>query len=394
MELHVTAFVWVLVLASITPAVAGWARLPYSVALVAVGLLVGSFGLLQDLKPSGDTILLVLLPPLLFEAALNLDIRGIGQAMPVILLLAIPGVAISAVLVGVPLAWLTPLTIWPALLFGAFIAATDPVAVVTTFRRLKAPLELTCMIEGESLFNDGTALVFSTLLITAARTGQFHIGETMSLFLWSVIGGTIIGGIAGYVISEATRLVDDHLIEITLSGALAYGAYLGANHVQASGALAVVAAGIVYAAHGRQKHMTDATGRILDDVWEYIGFLANATLFILIGVSASLGSLKSQFGWVVLAIAVVLIARAFMVYTLTLGLHRITLSYGHILFWGGLRGGVALAVALSLPSTIPHHSLILTMTFGVVLFTILVQGITIKPLASRLNILAPHQSTE
>jgi len=140
--------------------------------------------------------------------------------------------------------------------------------------------------------------------------------------------------------------------------------------------------------------MSDATGRILDDVWEYIGFLANATLFILIGVSASLGSLKSQFGWVVLAIAVVLIARAVMVYTLTLGLHRITLSYGHILFWGGLRGGVALAVALSLPSTIPHHSLILTMTFGVVLFTILVQGITIKPLASRLNILAPHQNTE
>jgi CPA1 family monovalent cation:H+ antiporter len=363
------------------------------VALVLVGLVVSAFGLLQEVRLTSDIILLVFLPPLLFEAALELDVRGIGRAMPVILLLAIPGVAASAVLIGMPLAWLTPLTIWPALLFGAFVSATDPVAVVSSFRRLGAPPALTCMIEGESLFNDGTALVLSSLLLSAAKTGHFDVGGGILSFLWSVLAGAAIGLILGYLVSEATGLVDDPLIEITVSVALAYGSYLLADKVHASAAIAVVLAGMVYGSHGRVVHVSEQSRQVLDNVWDYIGFLANAVLFISIGLVVSLTALRQSLGWVVFAVVIVLAARALIVYPLTLALQRISLADGHLLFWGSLRGGVALAVALSLPSTVPHHSLILTMTFGVVLFTIRVQGITVEPVARRLGVLQPAPAT-
>ena len=274
------------------------------------------------------------------------------------------------------------------MLFGAFISATDPVAVVSSFRRLGAPPGLTCIIEGESLFNDGTALVLSSVLLSAATTGHFNLGGGILSFLWSVVAGAVIGLILGYGVSEATGLVDDPLIEITISVALAYGSYLLADASHASAAIAVVLAGMVYGSHGRVVHVSEQSRQVLDNVWDYIGFLANAVLFVSIGLVVSLTAQRQSLGWVLVSVGIVLVARALIVYPLTLALQRISLGYGHLLFWGSLRGGVALAVALSLPPSIPHHSLILTMTFGVVLFTILVQGITIEPLGRKLGVLA------
>lgn len=389
MNIPLTELVWLLILASVTAAVTRWVRIPYTVALVLVGLAAGAFGLLQGFHITSQLILLVFLPPLLFQAALELDIRGIGRALPVILLLAIPGVVLSAVLTGLPLARFTPLSLWPALLFGAFISATDPVAVVASFRRLGAPPALTCMIEGESLFNDGTALVLSGLLISVATTGHFDAGAGFLSFLWSVLAGAAIGAGLGYLVSEATRLVDDAPIEITLSAALAYGGYLVADEIHASAAIAVVLAGMVYGSHGRITHVSDNSRQVLDNVWDYVAFLANAVLFISIGLAVRLSDLWHDLRWVLLTVLIVLLTRAVIVYPLTLSLHRITLAYGHLLFWGSLRGGVAIAVALSLPSTVPHRSLLVTMTFGVVLFTILVQGITVEPLAKQLGLLRP-----
>jgi CPA1 family monovalent cation:H+ antiporter len=249
--LPVADFVWLLLLASITAVLVRWIPVPQTVALVLVGLLVSAAGLLSGVHPTGEVILLVFLPPLLFQAALEVDVHVLGRALPEVVALAVPGVVVSAILIGVTLAWLSPLTLWPALLFGAFISATDPVAVVASFRRLGAPTFLTSVMEGESLFNDGTALVLSAVLLTAAETGKLDVGETIVRFVWAVIGAFLIGAFGGFVVSHVTRFIDDHLVETTLSAVLAYGSFLLAESLGASGALAVVLAGLVYGDYGR-----------------------------------------------------------------------------------------------------------------------------------------------
>lgn len=384
--LPVAQFVWLLLLASITTIVVRWLPVPHTVALVLVGLLVSAAGLLSGVHPTADVILLVFLPPLLFQAALEVDVHMLGSALPEVVALAVPGVAVSALLIGGALAWLSPLSLWPALLFGAFISATDPVAVVAGFRRLGAPAFLTTVIEGESLFNDGTALVLSAILLGAAETGHLLVGATIGRFIWAVLGAIIIGALGGFVVSHVTRLIDDHLVETTLSAVLAFGSFLLAESLGTSGAVAVVLAGLVYGDYGRRVGLSDESRRFLEGFWSYVDFLANAVLFILIGLEIRLSSVWQQLRWVALAVVAVVIARAIIVYALTLAMRRLSPAYGHVLFWGGLRGGVALAIAISLPPTLPGHSLILALTFGVVLFTILVQGITIDPLAQRLGL--------
>jgi CPA1 family monovalent cation:H+ antiporter len=386
--LPIVEFVWLLLLASITVVAVRWIPIPDTVGLVLVGLLVSGAGLLSSVQPTGEVILLVFLPPLLFQAALEVDVSVLGKALPEVLALAVPGVVISAILIGAALAWLSPLTIWPALLFGAFISATDPVAVVASFRRLGAPPFLTAVVEGESLFNDSTALVLSAILLRAAETGQLDVGATIGRFLWAVFGALVVGVFGAFIVSYSTQLIDDHLVETTLSVVLAYGSFLLSESLGASGALAVVLAGLVYGHYGRRIGLSDESRRFLDGFWSYVGFLANAILFILIGLVIRLSSVVQELGWVILAVLAALVARALLVYVLTLTMHRLSLTYGHVLFWGGLRGGVALAIAISLPSSLPGHSLILALTFGVVLFTILIQGITIDPLAQHLGLVA------
>jgi|SRR5579884_1734301 len=385
--LPVTDLIWLLLLASMAAVAVRLLPIPNTIGLVLIGLLVSAAGLLSGVRPSGEVILLVFLPPLLFQAALEVDIPILGTALSEVIALAVPGVVVSALLIGGILAWLSPLTIWPALLFGAFISATDPVAVVSGFRRLDAPPFLTSVIEGESLFNDGTALVLSALLLTVAETGSLDADVTVGRFVWAVAGAVIVGGAGGLAISRTTRLVDDHLVETTLSAVLAYGSFLLADSVGASGPLAVVFAGLVYSNDGRRIGLSDESRRFLDGFWSYVDFLANAVLFILIGLEIRLTVVWQELPWVALAIVAVLAARAIIVYALTLTMHRLSLAYGHVLFWGGLRGGVALAVAISLPPSLPGHRIILAATFGVVLFTIVVQGITIAPLARALNLL-------
>jgi CPA1 family monovalent cation:H+ antiporter len=168
---------------------------------------------------------------------------------------------------------------------------------------------------------------------------------------------------------------------------LAYGCYLAANRIGVSGALSVVAAGMVFGKVGRDVGLSDDSQRFLGDLWGYIGFLANTGLFVLIGLETNLGALAHNATWIIVAVLAALLIRAIMVYGLALGIRSISLAYGHILFWGGLRGGIAIAVALSIPNSVPGRELILALTFGVVLFTIVVQGRTIEPLAKRLRLI-------
>lgn len=387
--LPIAAFVWVLVLASLTTAAARYLKLPYIVALVLLGLVVSALGWLSAIRPTPDVILLVFLPPLLFEAALEMDVASFGRTLPVVILLAGPGVLVTAVAVGVATHLLTPLALWPALLFGALIAATDPVSVVATFRQLGAPIDLSTVVEGESLFNDGTALVLSSVLLSAARTGRFQVVDGILEFAWAVAGAILLGAALAIITTQVVRLLNDPAVETTLSMALAYGTFLLANRVSASGAVAVVVAGLIFGSYGRRVGMAAASRRVLDAVWEYAGFLANAVLFVLIGLEIRVASLWAHLQWIVIAVIAVLLVRAVLVYGLTWRLHRLSWAYGHVLFWGGLRGGVAVAIALSLPPAVPGRSLILALTFGVVLFTVLIQGLTIDPLVRRLGLTHP-----
>jgi len=381
-------FVWLLLLAALTAVVAQRVRVPYTVALVVVGLLASALGFLHDFRATASLILLVFLPPLLFQAALDLELPVVGRMLSSILALAVPGVIGSTVIVGAIVARVTPLPLWPAILFGALISATDPVAVVAIFRQLGAPRELSTLIEGEALLNDGTALALSVVLITAAETNTFDAFFSIALLVWSVAGGILAGAALAFAVSRATGMLDDLHVEITLSTILAYGSYLVGNSLHASGAIAVVVAGLVYGRFGREEGMVAASRERLDDFWSYVNFLANAVLFILIGLRISLPALSHVVAPIAGALIAVQLARAVIVYALAGAVQRISLRYAHVLVWGGLRGGVALAVALSLPESIPGHALILQLTFAVVLFTIVVQGLTIQPLASRLGLLS------
>ena len=201
-----------------------------------------------DLTP--ELILTLLVPPLVFEAAFHLNLRDLRRDLPGILLLAIPGVLITTVIVGGLTSLVTPLALPVALVFGALISATDPVAVVALFRALGAPKRLALLIEGESLFNDGTAIVIYNLMLVAALTGAFHPAQGVVDFLGVAAGGLAVGGVLGWLVAQLIARIDDYLIEITLTTVLAFGSYLIAEYLHFSGVLAVVAAGLVNGAIG------------------------------------------------------------------------------------------------------------------------------------------------
>ncbi|HEX8918831.1 MAG TPA: cation:proton antiporter, partial [Chloroflexota bacterium] len=237
------------------------------------------------------------------------------------------------------------------------------------------------------------AVALAATLLAAAETGRLMVGPAVGGFVYSVAAAVVIGSLAGLVLSVGTRLLDDELVETALSGVLAYGSYMAADSLGASGIIATAFAGLVFGTVGRRFGLSEQTRLFLDGFWRFAAFLANAVLFILIGLEIRLPVLQHQIQWVLPAIVVVVLARALMVYTLTLMMHRVSTADGHVMVWSGLRGGVAIAVALSLPATIPGHNLILALTFGVVLFTTLVQGLTIEPLARRLG-LVTDQTTD
>ena len=377
-------------------------RVPYPVALVIAGVLLGALlrsplpflsGLeLDELHLTPHLILVLFLPALLFEATLHIEATALRKTLLPIGLLAVPGVLLTAAITGALVHWGVGLD-WPtALLFGAIVAATDPIAVLAIFQRTGAPRELAVLIEGESLFNDGTAVVLSRILLGVVLAGTFNALDGAINFVVVVGGGLLIGAAAGWLASRLTARLDDHLIEITLTTILAYGTFVIAEACEVSGVIAVVAAGLVLGNVGARTGMSPTTRLALLNFWEYIAFLFNSAIFLLIGLEVDLGSLRFDLWPVLIAIGAVLLARAVVVYGL--GLIVLPLPpvlprrWLHVLFWAGLRGAVSLAVVLSLPRDLPVRPLLLDLTFGVVLFTLLVQGLTMAPLVQRLGLAA------
>jgi CPA1 family monovalent cation:H+ antiporter len=370
-------------------------RIPYTVALVVVGLLIAFQSPLKfELTP--DIILALFVPPLVFEAAFHLNYNELRQNLPGILLLAVPGVIMTTLIIGGVLALGIRLSLPVALVFGALIAATDPVAVVALFRTLGAPKRLTVLIEGESLFNDGTAIVVFNLMLAIVLIGRFDLLDSVTSFLRVAAGGIVVGLVSGWLISQLIIRVDNYLIETTLTTVLAFGSYLFAEQLHFSGVLAVVAAGLVNGNIGPQG-MSPTTRIVLFNFWEYVAFLANSLVFLLIGLQVNIPALITSWLPVLYAILAVFVARTIVVYGLCLLVNRVAepipMSWQHVLNWGDLRGAISLALALSLPISMgPERELLLVMAFGVVLFTLLVQSTTMRPLIHRLRIITRSEA--
>ena len=382
-------------------------RVPYTVALVIVGLLITSQQTLQiELTP--ELILALFVPPLVFEAAFHIDFERLRSNLLSIIVLAVPGVILTTVLVGVIVAAGVGLPLSTALVFGALISATDPVAVVSLFRALGAPRRLTVIVEGESLFNDGTAIViFNLVLASALASAQaggapgahFDLMAAVVDFFRVSLGGIAIGIGLGWLISLLIARLDDYLIETTLTTVLAFGAYLVAERLHFSGVLAVVGAGIINGNLG-PRGMSPTTRIVLFNFWEYLAFVANSLVFLLIGLDVNVQQITTHIGPIAIAVLAVIASRALVVYGLTWLTNRrspaMPLAYRHVLFWGGLRGAIGLALALSLPAALPDRELLRIMAFGVVLFTLLGQGTTMQILLRKLGLIeqAPEEAIE
>jgi monovalent cation:H+ antiporter, CPA1 family len=370
-------------------------RVPYTVALVLVGLGI-TFQQPLEINLIPELILALLVPPLVFEAAFHINFGELRRSLPTIFLLAVPGVIITTIIVGGLVAWFTPLSLPVALVFGALISATDPVAIVSLFRSIGIPRRLALLVESESLFNDGTAIVVFNLMLAIALTGKFDLVMGVADFVRVSAGGTIIGLALGWLISRIITRVDDYLIETTLTTVLAFGAYLLAERFHVSGVLAVVAAGLVNGNISPQG-MSPTTRIVLFNFWEYVAFLANSLVFLLIGLQVNLPSLMSAWQPILGAILAVLVARVVVVYGLCWITSRfdepVPFKWQHVLGWGGLRGAISLALVLTLPVAMgTDRELLRLMAFGVVLFTLLVQSTTMGKLVHWLRIVMHTES--
>ena len=365
-------------------------RIPYTVALVLAGLVL-SFRERLGIELTPELILALLLPPLVFEAAIHIRLTDLRRQMWLIALLAVPGVVLNMLVVGGVLSLGAGLPIGLAFVFGALIAATDPVSVVAIFRRLGAPKRLEVLLESESLFNDGTAIVLFSLALEAFGSGVFNLFSAATDFVRVAGGGILVGLALGWLISRLVAQVDDYLVETTLTTVLAFGSYLVAEQFHMSGVLAVVAAGLMSGSLG-EREMSPTTRIMLTNFWEYVAFLANSAVFLLIGLDLEIVSLVSRWQLILWAIVAVLVSRAISIYGLTQLDRSLPRAWRHVLFWGGLRGAIALALALSLPVSIgsPRETLII-MTYGVVLFSLVVQGMTMNPLLSRIGLIVKSE---
>jgi Na+:H+ antiporter len=372
------------------------AVVPYSVALVVLGVAVSASRLGLDVHIDPELLLAVLLPALVFEGAYRTDIGILWPKLPAVILLAVPGVLITALLIAAVLNLAVGLDFGLSFLVGTMLAATDPAAILAVVGPLGTPRPLTTLVEAESLFNDGTGVVIFAIALQAIGSEGISPGGIVGGLVVGTLASTAIGAVIGLLITRFLARVQDHLIELTMSLVAAYGSYLIAAQLHESGLIASVVCGLVLGSYGRRVGISQRAQDAIDTVWEFIGFLATTLVFLLIGLSIGIPQLLAAAGAAAATLVTLVISRAAIVYGLLGGTYRAANALGwarrlprgwlHLIAWSGLRGAVSVALALSLPADLPQRNLLQGIVFGCVLLTLMIQGTTAGPLARRLRL--------
>ncbi len=362
--------------------------LPYPVVLAGAGIVVGLLPGEQLPHIGADVILLAFVPGLVFEAALTLDLVELRRRLVPVGLLATVGVVLTVLLIGTLTHFALGFSWAAGMLLGSILAPTDPIAVVTLLRQLRAPAGLAAILEGESLFNDGTGVAVFSAVLATILAGQPSFGDAAIRFVEIAAGGAVIGVGVGFLGVALMRAADDAPLEILATLVIAYGSYLAADIIHASGIVAVVAAGVVIARYGSatdKLHGTQLLG-----FWNLLAFVLNAILFILVGAALPASKLVPVAGLVAAAFVIMLITRAIPVYGLIGAIdwraRSIPWRWRHLTFWAGLRGALSVALALSVADLAQVDKRVSIVAYGVVLLSLLVQGGLMTPVARTLSL--------
>ena len=388
MEVRFDILAFLLLIAAIVAILSRRLRLPYATGLVAAGMGLSLLPFAPAINITKDLIFTVLLPPLIFEAAFRIPWKALRRDLAVIVVLATLGVLLAAAVTAFGMYYLAGWQWLSCAIFGVLIAATDPVSVIAIFREAGAHGRLLLLVEAESLFNDGTAAV-AFAVVTAFAAGQGVAPLMVPPMAIEMIGGGVLAGAAVAVLALAlTGRTQDHLVEITVTTVAAYGSFLLADHFDLSGVLATLTAGLIMG--NSRPGVVSVRGReAVLAFWEYAAFIANSLVFLMIGIRTASRDLLVYWAASLAAILLVTLGRAVAIYPccalFARSRLRVAMRQQHILFWGGLRGALALALALGLPPEVPARQEVITVSFAVVAFSIFVQGLTAKPLLHKLG---------
>lgn len=386
--------------------VATRAKVPYTVALVLFGIAINGLGFLLSLNLNEDLLVDIFLPALLFEAAVHFPIQELRQHAPTIATLAIPGVLLAAII--------TALTLWFGfstlgiseslsvgffhfLLFGMIVAATDPVSVISLLRQLGVDRQLALIIEGESLFNDGSAIVFFAIVLEIVNSGNFDLYLTIIELIRYPIGGILIGSMLGLFASFVLSLSSDYLMAIAITTVTAYGSCIISDRYQVSGILATVVAGLFVGSKGRRGIFNTQARLAVTSFWEYIAFFVSSIVFLMMGLQVDVTLILNNIPAIVVAYLAVLSARAVSVYLSVPILKQMGQPLGiknaTIIWWAGLRGSLSMVMALSISDDAPFKQVFIAMTFGVVVLSVVFQGTTIQLFLRWLDMMPSYTSS-
>ena len=397
-SIEIEIIILFMAIVSVAMGVRYFSKMPYTIALIFAGIILSFFDLFPDIHLTPELIFHVLLPPLLFEAAFNLNTNELKENAKPILTYAVFGVIVAVFVTGFLLQGTFSLfetnksmPLIAFLLFGAVISSTDPISVLAIFKQLGVPKRLSSIIEGESLLNDGISVVIYGIILSAIVSHQdFNLVHGIKEFVAVAFGGALIGTILGLTFSRITALVDDHLIEITLTTILTYLSYIVAEYFEVSGVISVIAAGLMVGTYGTKIGMSPTTRVSVKDFWDYIAFVINSVVFFIIGLEVGIVNIFINFHYIIMAILAVLIGRSVSILFLTQIINRIDkpidFKWQGVFIWGGVRGALAMALALAIPKEYEYRDIILIMTFGVVGFSLIVQGLSIGKLLQMLHI--------
>ncbi|MDF9843684.1 MULTISPECIES: cation:proton antiporter [unclassified Paenibacillus] len=395
-------FIQILILLAISMAVIAVAKKlnqPYSIALVVVGLLLGFLHVpvlveaevfITQSHVFQAIIISLFLPILLGDATLKLPFAHLREQHKPVLALAFGGTLLSFLIIGLAVYWGLGLPLIVSFTFAALMSATDPISVISIFKSLGVPKNIVTIIEGESLFNDGIAVVLfqisSVYLLSYMEMGWAGVGSGILLFLKFSLGGILIGTVMGYLFSQLIRLYDDYPLEIGFSMLLFFGSYFIAEHFHVSGVIAVAVSGLIFGNYGSRIGMSETTKVNINSFWDVITLVANSLIFLMIGLEIRNINFTDKWLLIIASILIVLAGRTLALYASLSFLKNFPASWKVVLNWGGLKGSLSIALALSLPASFDGREDILVLTFSIVLFSLLVQGLSIKPLVKKMKL--------